>query len=204
MSRWRKGRSSYVTATIIGIMVVLGVIIIANLDVLFRTERRPIEPPVGHTEIKPEEGEGIEPPRKLDAISEGAKREAEKLTAEWLEAMEAGNVDVLVRLSRPPFFFGNDRLISESDVSIRYLAMLERKGDRERPGEHQMIAVTIGEWKDMGYIDWARDIMLKRMGLNEDDIAVILKAGTETAEGEGKVFYFRRVDERVEMAGFRD
>ncbi len=204
MARWKNGRSPHVTVTIIGIIVVLVVIIIANLEVLFRTERRPIEPPVRHTEIKPEEGKGVEPPRKLDAVSEGAKRGAEKLTSEWLQAMEAGNVDVLVRLSRPPFFFGNDRMISESDVSIRYLAMLDRKGDRKRPGEHQMIAVTIGESKDMGYIDEARDNMLKRMGLNEDDIAVILKAGTETGEGQGRVFYFSRGDERVEMAGFWD
>jgi hypothetical protein len=204
MARLRKGRSSYVTAAIIGIMVVLGTIIIANLDLLFRTEPRPIEPPARHTEVKPEEGEGLEPPRKPETVLEGAKREAEKLTAEWLEAMKTGNVDTLLRLSRPPFFIGNDRMISESDVSIRYLAMLERKVDRERPGEHQMIAVTIGESKDMGYTDEARESMLKRMGLNEDDIAVILKVVTETGEGEGKVFYFMRVEERVEMAGFRD
>ncbi|NIS54654.1 hypothetical protein GWN42_22720 [candidate division KSB1 bacterium] len=195
----KKSRSPQITAAVIGVIGVLGAAIIANWDKIFPPEPPPNGPTVNPRDVERGGENDLKTRENHEIRLVSAKREAEKLTAEWFEAFEAGNVDTLVRLSRPPFFFDNEILMSESDINIRYRTTAERSGDRESTRVDRIMSGTIREFKDLGYIDEARDRMMGRMKLNENDIAVFL-----VMKGEGIGFYFRRREEGVEMVGFWD
>ena len=198
-----KSHRTQITVALIGLVGVLGAALIANWDTVFPPEL-PAEDPLASNEPveRPSpEPEGRDEARPTQLTLAEAQREAEKITARWVEAWQAGDVETLVELSSPPFFLDNEILISPSDVRAKYQPAAQEGG--KRFSIDRMMSGSIEEYQRLGYVK-TNDRLLSRVQLAPDDLVVILIVSTETLSEEGIGFYFRRLGNRVEMAGFWD
>jgi len=167
-----------IVVAVIALTGTLGAALIANWDKLFSSQ----------------------PPSGLPA--DEARREAEKITTQWVEARLTGDVKTLVKLSSLPFFLDGEILISDDDKWARYQAIAQEKG-AGRFSVDRIMSGSIAEYKRLGYVT-VNDPLLSRMQLTEDDLVVILIVSTETLKEERIWFYYRRLGDRIEMAGFWD
>jgi hypothetical protein len=159
------------------------------------------------------------PPPGPTAIDDAtARQQAEMQVGEWVKAVNAGDVKTLVGLADPPFFFDNGLVYGKDEIAKRYAPMAQ---DEEppmqavtadgtppaepqpaaRPREHiivtKLTAYTIADLKKVQGFDPATDRAYKSLDLKSNDIAVVLMT-----QGDGILFYFRRSDKGVTMAGF--
>ena len=192
-----KGKSyrTQIIVAVIGLIGVLATALIANWDKIFTPEGT--SKLTESTARQPNERLGGVPSTRPALTIAEAQREAEKVTARWVEAWQAGDVTTLVELSIPPFFLDNEILISVSDVRSKYqVGAQEPKGGQFTID--RIMSGSIAEYKRLGYVN-TNDRLLSRMQLSDDALVVIL-----IVSGEGIGFYFRRLGDRVEMAGFWD
>lgn len=131
-------------------------------------------------------------PERLDG--EEAKQEAEELTMQWVEAMEAEDVASMVKLARPPFFWDDEVLTSEVEVIKEAEAMTPPS---EGVAVDSLVSLTIAEYKER--IDPSGDRLLSEVQMSDEDLVVILFVG-----GEAVGFFFRRHRDSVQMIGFWD
>jgi hypothetical protein len=156
-----------------------------------------------------------------------ALRLSEKKTAAWWSAISKQDVDTLVSLSPPPFFFDQAVLLDESQIRSKYKEMFDQEAARKVANEavpvgevtaanglveeapaandhglqeiriDKILAYTIGDLKKDKPEYLANDRVMNAMKLGDDDIAVIVMY-----RGEGTIHFFRRSARDVEMAGF--
>lgn len=208
-----EGRSSNVTIAVIGLVGVIAAAVIGNWDRIFGRDSGPssdpgaqVTPSSERSAVVPETPRVV-PPSTLD----DARREAERIATQWFDARRVADVDTLVRLSKPPFYFDNQILLSTGDLRARYQQF------QPFPGEvllkvDRMQSGTIREFKRLGYVT-AHDRVIYGLQLGDDDIAVAITVSFlpmkghgdgSRREGETTGFFFRRVGSALEMAGFWD
>jgi hypothetical protein len=226
MPTGRRRRNTQVVVAVIGTAGVLGAALIAVLPTLLgsrpdssppavenQTTGEPDKPPVSaSTEPPAVQNPTAGEPNKLpaaastDAGLESAKKQAEQMAREWLVAFVQHDVDTLVRLSKPPVFLRTKILTSPSEIRAWYTEFVDNLGFP--PGRVRFTEVGVGtldEYRALGYIS-AGDRLLLEMPLRGNDlyVPVRLQSSTRTdgEDADGLGLYFRRVNDRVEFAGF--
>lgn len=204
MADVKKSSKSLIVVALIGLIGTLGTAFISNWDKFFPSPQTPVSSNIGSQSSKEDKSMGgRESTTSSNFSTVEARREAEKVTAQWFESWQRGDVDVLVKLSSVPFFLDNEILISVSDVRDRYQALVQNKKGVGKFRVDNIKSGTIAEYKRLGYVTTS-DRLLSHMQLTDDDIVVLLAVSTNNLEGEGIGFYFRRLGDKVEMAGFWD
>ncbi|HYU96153.1 MAG TPA: hypothetical protein VE989_08310 [Sphingomicrobium sp.] len=138
------------------------------------------------------------PPAALDDAQ--ALRLAEKKTAAWFSALSKKDLNALVSLSPPPFYFDQGVLIDESQIRSKYGEILFNDRPAQEIKIDKMMSYTIGNLRRDKPEYLQGDRILNAMKLGDQDIAVIVMF----AGGEGAIYFFRRSPKDVDMAGFWD
>lgn len=129
-------------------------------------------------------------------------REAEQMMRRWVTAFTSNDIFTLLKMSDPPFYFGEEILLNESEIKKAYLETLNQMNtyDRERTREAwkavSLKAMTILEGlAKYGRGGWSThtEKFLTKLEIGPSDIAV-----TAT---EGIAGYFRIKGDNVYMAG---
>jgi hypothetical protein len=129
-------------------------------------------------------------PAALDTVQ--AMRLAEKKTGAWFAALAEKNIDTLVELSDPPFYFHDGLLFSKPQIKNKYTVILLPHSDTLRV--RQLSSTTLGDLKSKS--ERFNSEIPNSLGLKDDDIVV-----TATMEPDGLLFFFRRSSTDVQMAG---
>jgi len=127
-------------------------------------------------------------PAVLDTAQ--AQRLAEKKTGAWFAALSQKDVDALVDLSDPPFYFHDGLQFSKAQIKSKYTAILLPHSDEVKV--RQLSSTTFGEMRKK----MSNSEIPDSLGLKDDDIVV-----TATMEQDGLLFFFRRSATDVQMAG---
>ena len=117
---------------------------------------------------------------------------AEKKTGEWLSAYAEKNVDALVELSDPPFYFHDGLQFSKAQIKNKYAPILEMPNREVRVRGMETQAIGKLGTKDIGP---CRSTM-QSLRLDDDDLVVIV-----TMEPDGAGYLFRRSPSDVKLAG---
>jgi hypothetical protein len=134
------------------------------------------------------------PPAKID--TEQALKLAEKKTADWITAFNNGDKETLLNLSEPPFYLGDELLLNKADIEKKYGTILPRNPER-RVKITGMRAYTIADLKKTKLVDASAEKWLNAQNLRDEDIGVVAMMRPDAV-----TFYFRRLDQDVQMAGF--
>jgi len=194
MSGQGKDHRTQIIVAIIGLVGTLGVALIGNWGNIRGVE-------------SPDPSAGIDTLDALDATSDrdqagpmseaGAKREAERMAGQWIEAVRAGDVEALVRISGVPFYLDQATFIlSESELRERYSQMVEGM-DQEFPSPDSILSYTLAEYDALGYAE--TDRIVGRLNLAPEDIVVGV-----FFDGEGVAFFFKNLGTSLEMVGIWD
>ena len=125
--------------------------------------------------------------------------EAENQVFEFWDAFMQGDFETLVALSPPPFYLSDETLFTVESIREAY-------GDPGAPITNSIqveviFSGTISEGKSLGFIT-EEDTYLHSILVGDEDIAVIVFITVEDYPPEGTLYLFRRLEDRVEMAGF--
>lgn len=126
--------------------------------------------------------------------------EAEKIASDYIAAIDNRDIETVMKLVDIPFYFDNEILASLADVRSRFLEWWEREPEDRGYRIDSLKAKTVSELKSEGY-DTNRDRVLSNLRIEDDDIVVIIIAGTEALPGQGVMVVFRKVDDNIKIAG---
>jgi len=182
MAADKKTSRLQITIAIIGVVGVIGAALITNWDKIFSQQDEVI-------------------PANQITVEE-ACREAEQITARYFDAFISGDIDVLMELSKIPFYYDNEVILSMSDLRVRY-QNTSQEIDENQITIDGIMSGTIADYKQKGF-DLGGDRLLSSIKLTDKDIIVALTVSTESLSGEGIGFYFRLLKDKVELAGFWD
>lgn len=176
-----KSHRIHVTVALIGLVGVLGTALVANWGTLF--------PP----RIEHEESTAF--------TFSDAQRQAEEITRRWFKAYQSADIDTLVRLSPPPFYNNDTILTTVADVRERYQALATKGVMKELTKDLSILHIesrSVGDQKNFVSVN---DKRLSEMEVSDDDLVVLMSLSIEGREQEATAIYFRRLSDRVEMAG---
>jgi hypothetical protein len=148
------------------------------------------EPPVVNVPEAP-------PQPKFDTAQ--ALSTASKKTDAWVQAWSQKDIETLVNLSDPPFSLDkSDLLTTKYDIRIRYRDILANMRPHAEAKFDKITPYTIADFKKKGLIA-DNDPTMTALKLTDNDIVVVAMAGDE-----GSVFFFRRSNDDVQLAGMAD
>jgi hypothetical protein len=134
---------------------------------------------------------------QIEVIRPGANgppnviHKAEQLSREWATAVRHRNIDKLVALAEPPFFFLDEILTSDEQIRQKYQIQEFEGVDILGVGPQ---GVPISE-------HLRRNKNLRDVHLTNDDIAVGVGSSEDPSEECGLVLYFRKDGSSLQMAG---
>jgi len=138
-----------------------------------------------------------------------SKQVAEKIGANWLAAIEHQDIETLVRLSDPPFYFDSEILVQTADIQNKYTQTMNKMRGGEMPKLRRIRVASIGELKNEAEanktgFDPKRDRLLSSLNLTDEDLVIILTFANKegTGDGEATGLYTRRVGNELRLAGF--
>jgi hypothetical protein len=196
MSGEGKDHRTQIIVAIIGLIGTLGVALIGNWGNIRGGDDTspPLPGPVADT--TPVDGP-VDPGEPPALTGTAAKREAERIAGQWVEAIRAGDVETLVRISGVPFYLDQDSFIlSESELRTRYGEMVEEM-DEGLPSPDSILSYTLAEYEALGYAE--TDRIVARLNLSPGDLVVGVFFG-----GEGVAFFFRNLGASLELVGMWD
>jgi len=170
---------------------------------LMHQDKPPPPPPPKHEQPKPQ-SKPAPPAQPAPMDTAKAMELAQKKTVEWQDAYNAKDVDKLVKLSEPPFQFGGSALLlSEAQIHDQYEGIFSTAAQPAAKKllfdniKSQQISEYLASFDPPGTPPRPKSLapFWQRLNLNGDDICVIAMS-----RGETYLFYFRRVQNDVQLA----
>ncbi len=135
-------------------------------------------------------------------------KNAERLASEWIAAFAYGDVNKLVRIADPPFYYDTEILTSLRQIRSKYQEIVDsRDNDWDNSISPKVLSLEvkrIRELKTEEYISPERNSILSNMQLKDDDIGVIMSFSIDSLwePREEVIVFFRKSASGLKMAGF--
>lgn len=133
-----------------------------------------------------------------------ARVEGERLAAQWFNATKLGDAEAITAMSDAPFWWDNEMQTSLAELRQTLDSFYqERRSNPEQWQRMQSLKIdrfetmTIPEYVAAGYA--AGDRVIRRLSLDDDDIAVAVFIG-----GEGVALFFRNANGKLKLVGLWD